>query len=214
MRENFGLDRVIEHGTTPLPETTVIVNPARRRLEADLRRHRASLLRAQAQFGALALPAAPTAEQTDAFLTQGGKLREAIAAQTVQLEARKAQRAETPRKVTLKDLPAAERFAQLCPESKHFIDTIKMIAYRAETALVGLLRPHLKKEEEARALIRELFVSSADFEPNAQENTLTIRIHRMASPAHDKAMASLLADLTQINFRHPETGMRLIYTLA
>lgn len=28
---------------------------------------------------------------------------------------------------------------------------IKMIAYRAETALVELLTPHLKKEEEARA---------------------------------------------------------------
>ena len=37
-----------------------------------------------------------------------------------------------------------------------------MIAYRAETALVGLLRKHLANEAEARALIRELFVSSAD----------------------------------------------------
>jgi len=33
-------------------------------------------------------------------------------------------------------------------------------------ALVGLLRPHLAKEDEARALIRELFVSSADIEPD------------------------------------------------
>lgn len=36
-------------------------------------------------------------------------------------------------------------------------DTIKMIAYRPETALVGLLRPHPAKEEEARALVQELF---------------------------------------------------------
>jgi hypothetical protein len=40
-------------------------------------------------------------------------------------------------------------------------DTVKMIAYRAETALVGLIRKHLAKEDEARALIRELFVSHA-----------------------------------------------------
>ena len=93
-------------------------------------------------------------------------------------------------------------------------DTIKMIAYRAETALVWLLRPHLAKEEEARALVRELFVSSADLEPNAQNNTLTIRIHRMACPAHDKAMGALLADLTRTAFCHPETGARLIYELA
>ena len=103
---------------------------------------------------------------------------------------------------------------QLAPLGKMLTDTIKMIAYRAETALVELLRPHLAKEEEARALVRELFVSSADLEPNEQENTLTIRIHRMACPAHDKAMSALLADLTQAAFCHPQTGMRLIYELA
>jgi hypothetical protein len=56
-----------------------------------------------------------------------------------------------------------------------------MIAYRAETALVGLLRPHLAKEDEARALIRERFVSAADIEPDEKKDTLTIRIHRDAS---------------------------------
>ena len=71
-------------------------------------------------------------------------------------------------------------------------DTIKMIAYRAETALVALLRPHLAKEDEARAMIRELFVSSADLVPDETANTLTVRIHRMASPAHDKGFRKLL----------------------
>jgi DNA-binding transcriptional regulator/RsmH inhibitor MraZ len=56
-----------------------------------------------------------------------------------------------------------------------------MIAYRAETALVGLLRPHLGKEADARALIRELLVSAADIEPD-ENNRLLIRIHRMACP--------------------------------
>ena len=63
-----------------------------------------------------------------------------------------------------------------------------MIAYRAETALVSLLRKHLATEAGARALIRELFVSSADLEPDDKAGTLTIRIHRMACPAHDRAM--------------------------
>ena len=33
MRQHFGLDRLIEYGTQPLPETTVVVNPAWRRLD-------------------------------------------------------------------------------------------------------------------------------------------------------------------------------------
>ena len=93
-------------------------------------------------------------------------------------------------------------------------DSVKMIAYRAETALVALLRQYLKKEEEARALIRELFVSSADLAPDENAQTLTIRIHRMASPVHDKAIAELLEELTKQEFRHPETGAKMVYVLA
>ena len=36
----------------------------------------------------------------------------------------------------------------------------------------------------------------------------------MASPVHDRAIALLLADLTEAGFRHPETGHRLIYQLV
>ena len=93
-------------------------------------------------------------------------------------------------------------------------DAVKMVAYRAETAMVALLRRHLKKEDDARALIRELFVSSADIEPNALANTLTIKIHRMASPAHDRAIAALLEELTQQDFPHPETGARMTFALV
>ena len=93
-------------------------------------------------------------------------------------------------------------------------DTVKMVADRAETALVALLRRHLNKEDEARALVRTLFVSSADLAPDAQSKTLAVNIHRMASPAHDRAIAALLNDLNQLNFCHPETGDRLVYSLV
>ena len=112
------------------------------------------------------------------------------------------------------DIPEAERPTQLRPLSKTLTDTIKMIAYRAETALVGLLRKHLTNEAEARALIRELFVSSIDLMPDDAARTLTVRVHRMASPVHDRAIAALLTDLTAAEFRHPETGHRFIYQLV
>ncbi len=93
-------------------------------------------------------------------------------------------------------------------------DTVKMIAYRAETAMVSLLRRHLAKEAEARALVRELFVSDADIEPDPVAKTLTIRIHRMANPSHDKAVAAPLDELTLQGFCPPETGAKMIYTLV
>lgn len=211
MLENFGLDRIIEHGTATLPDATLVINPAHRRLEADLRRHRAILLRQHALLGALALPAAPTEKENTTYLTRGGELRETIAAETARLEARKAQRVDTPKKITLKELPEHERFAQLCPESKHFIDTIKMIAYRAESALAGEVRETLTRTDDARALLRRLFVTPANLRPDHAEKTLTVELHRCGSALQDAAIAKLCETLTATETTFPTTNLRLVY---
>ena len=139
---------------------------------------------------------------------------ETIQEAQVTLERHRAERKQVKRKVTVESLPEEQRPTQLLPLNKMLADIVKMIAYRAETALVGLLIPHLKREEEARALVRELLVSAADIAPDLAANALTIRIHRMACPAHDKAIAALLDALTKMEFCHPETGAKMIYTLA
>ena len=46
MLEHFGLDRLVEHGTSPLPETTLVVNPTWRTLDSKVRRAAAELSRA------------------------------------------------------------------------------------------------------------------------------------------------------------------------
>lgn len=137
-----------------------------------------------------------------------------VQAAEAKLNALKVQRKAVARKVSLDTLSPEDRPTQLLPLNKMLSDTVKMIAYRAETALVGLLRRHLSKPEEARALIRELFVSSADIIPDACAKTLTIRIHRMVNPAHDRAVAALLEELNKLQFCHPETGDLLIYSLV
>jgi len=39
---------------------------------------------------------------------------------------------------------------------KHFIDTIKLISYRSETALVHLARETLRRSDDARSFVRGL----------------------------------------------------------
>jgi len=118
------------------------------------------------------------------------------------------------RKIALSELPEAERPNQLLPLRKALVDTVKMIAYRAETALVGLLRRHLNQPEDGRGLIRELFTASADIQPDPGAGTLTIRIHRMACPAHDQAIAALLTELTAAEYKHPQTQAKRIFEMA
>ena len=125
-----------------------------------------------------------------------------------------AKRRATDKKVPIDSLPKAKQPTQLLPLTKMFADTVKMIAYRAETAMVALLKRQLHKEEEARALVRELFISAGDIEPDELTKTLTVRIHRMATPAHDKAIAALLEYLNALGFCHPETGEKMRYSLV
>jgi hypothetical protein len=68
----YGLDRLIEQGTQPLPETLLIVNPAWCRLDQS---ERARLYRLRAEFGARTLPAQPSAQQVQNFERRGGELR-------------------------------------------------------------------------------------------------------------------------------------------
>lgn len=211
MREHFGLDRLIEYGTTPLPEITQVVNPARRRLEQQIRRERSRLLRLQAQWGAHTLPAQPTPEQLRRFEQQGGQLQQQLREQTLGLDQLKEQRAQIPRKVELTALPEAERYRQLRPESKHFIDTVKMIAYRAESALAGEVREHLSRVDDARALLRRVFVTPANLRPDREKETLTVELHRLGSPLQDAAVHALCEELNATETVFPTTNLRLIY---
>ncbi len=208
MMEHFDIDGLVQYGSEEIPGTTEVVNPAWRTLDRAVTDKRRALRKLRAEIGAMVIQCEGQSIQVGAERIQDLQRMEADVADL------RAQRRIIPRKVPIDSLPHEQRPRQLVPLAKIFTDTVKMIAYRAETVLVGMLRSHLAKEEEARAVIRELFVSAADLEPNEKSHTLTVRIHRMACPAHDKAVAALLEQLTQASFVHPETGARMIYALV
>ena len=207
MMQHFDIDGLIEYGVQSLPGTVRVVNPAWRTLDGDVRRARQAERRLQAKVAMSSL-------QDGAGIQKKAESVEAMQAVQEQLGRLRLERKGTPRKVTIDSLPEDQRPNELLPLGKTLCDTVKMIAYRAETAMVALLRRHLKNDDEARALIRDLFVASADIEPDDHAKILTIRIHRMANPKQDKAIAGLLDELTQQGFCHPETGARMIYALV
>ena len=209
MMQHYDIDGLVQYGAQEIPGTVEVVNPAWRRLDKAVKQTRAELRKVQAQLGALS-----ESGQEGQNIQKKAELHENIQEVQARLDERCAQRRREKRKVAIESLPQDQRPTQLPPLNKMLADTVKMIAYRAETALVAQLIPHLKKEEEARALVRELLVSAADIVPDEAANTLTVRIHRMACPAHDKAIKALLATLNRVEFCHPETGAKMVYSLA
>jgi hypothetical protein len=60
--------------------------------------------------------------------------------------------------------------AMIGREADLFIDTIKMIAYRAETTMAGSAA--LACDDDARALIRQIYQCEADLLPDLPAKTL------------------------------------------
>jgi hypothetical protein len=214
MREHFGLDRLIEYGTAPVPETVLIVNPAWRELDAGIRSDRAHLQRCAAQFGSLSLPGTLEPAQVARYETAKATLQEKIESLKKRIEDLKAKRKQTPRHVPVKDLPEAARFQQLRPERKQFIDTIKMISYRAETSMVGVLREKLARVDDARSLVRQIYQTEVDLQPDLQAKTLTVHLHHLAQNIHDEAVRHLCAEFTATEMVFPGTDLRVIYQLG
>ena len=215
MREHYSLDRLIEYGTEPIPDTILVVNPQWRKLDSQIRSQAGKRHRMAAQFGALALSEDPTESELDRFQQRKGQLREEIQAQDLEIGKLKVNRKNTPHHLAVKSLPEEDRFTRLRTERKHFIDTLKMIAYRAESSMASLLREHLARgNDDARALLRQIFQTEADLTPDLAANTLTVRLHHLTHAAHDRAIEKLLADLNATQTAFPGTKLILVFQLG
>jgi hypothetical protein len=97
------------------------------------------------------------AKQIETYERKKGQLQQAVEERRLRIEQLKAQRKTVPKHIVIKDLSEKDRFHRPRSEKKHFVDTIKLIAYRAETALAQLAGEKLKRFDDARSLIRQLF---------------------------------------------------------
>ena len=214
MREHYGLDRLAEHAVGPVPATVSVVNPARRQLDTAIRTLTARINRDSAQFNALSLKGPLETEPADRYQTQKAELHQTITDLQRERDKLKAERKPLPKRVPIGDLPEPERFQRLLPERKHFLDTIKMIAYRAETAMVSVLRERLARDDDARALLRHIFRNEADLVPDPFAKTLTVRLHHLAQNAHDVAARHLCQQLNATETIFPGTDLRLVYEIG
>jgi hypothetical protein len=215
MREHYSLDRLIEYGTETIPDAISVVNPAWRKLDSQIRSQAGKRHRLAAHFGALALSEDPSESQIQGFQQRKGQLQEEIHALDLEIDKLKQLRKETAHHLPVNSLPEEDRFTRLRTERKHFVDTLKMIAYRAESSMASLLREYLARgEDDARALLRQIFHTDADLTPDLVSNTLTIRLHHLTQAAHDQALEKLLADLNATQTLFPGTKLTLVFKLG
>ncbi len=211
-REHFGLDRLIDYQTETITDPIQVVNPQHRDIDGQVRSAVGKLTRLHAQFGAMNLESIDD-QKTKRFIKKKAALLEDIEVLQKNVDELKQQRKEISKHVDFSALPKDEQFSKLSTQSKGFIDTIKMIAYRAETAMANIISDDYSHSDAVKRLLQSLFTTEADLIPEAKSKTLTVRLHHMANHQSDKVMRKLCEELNATEIHFPDTELRMIFKL-
>jgi hypothetical protein len=213
MRQHFALDALVTYAAEPADPGRTIPNPQRKALAKERAAVRVELTGLEQAYGQKAL-ANPEGKRPTmrGFKIAEGALGQQIRAHQAHARELTAAIAALPKRVPVSEVLPDADIVKLAPEAKHLTDTIKMVAYRAETALVQCLAPHYARtEDEGRALLREILTSSADIIPDLEAKCLRVRVHALANPRSNDALAKLCETLNALQLQYPGTDLRLAY---
>jgi len=212
-REHFNLDRLIDYQTESVDDTTRVINPHWRKLDAEVRKRAAQLGRKKRELGGLVLKEQPTTREIEQHIEKAAALGEQIEQEVREIGQLKSERKQAAKHIQIKDLPEEDRFQKLAHRSKHFIDILKIIAYRAETALADIIRESLGEHhrDEARAFIQKICTTEANLRPDLDAGILNVEIHSLATPKDNRILKILCEEINNTQTLYPGTEMRLVF---
>lgn len=190
MREEFALDALVEYGAEDDDPLRDVPNPARSRIDKELRL-------AKAVLGRLLLaeddPADPHVVAARERLAEIKTRRDAVTARTT--------------------VGALENPPVRLPAcTKRVYDTVKTVAWQIETDLARAISPFYKRStDDGRTLLAAAFRSRGDLEVGDDE--LRVTLAPLSSPHRTRALVELCAILDRTETRFPGTRLRLRYAV-
>jgi len=211
LRQDYDFDKIIEYGVETLNENITVVNPQYSQLTQKLKKLREKKARVDAKlFKVIENNIDANIEQVADLLASQAALKEKQSELDNMIVEVLKQRQQIPSRIKLKDMPEIKRYNKLKHESKLFMNTVKMIAYRAETSLLNLIKPYYKNiEKDGRQVIKEILKSDADIIPDYHNNTITIKIHSLSTNRANFALQKLCDVINETETIYPETNLKL-----
>lgn len=210
---DYDFDKMITYGTETIDENKEVVNPIYRRLGQRINKVNSEMKRIQAQIYELTEQSVDMPlDKMEHSVNKQADLLEQLEKKQAEKDELKKERKEVKRKIALKEMTEEERYNKLNVESKLLMNIIKMICYRAETAVANEIAPFLNNEkEEKRMLVKQIIQNNADLVPDYDKKTLTIILHSLSAPRFNMAAYQLAELLTKTETVFPGTNLKLIF---
>ncbi len=212
MMENFGIDVLVSYVKEKISDTSELINPQYRRLDGQIKSITSKLNNRKVKYATLDLGEIPTDEKkAEKYLKRKANILNEIQELELQVNELKQEKKQVPRKMTFGQLPENEKFDNAINHRKMFLDIIKMIAYRAETAMANIIKPLMSHPDEARKLLKQVYKTDADIFIDKNEKILHLKLHRLTYWKDDKVIQKLCDELNQSQIKFPGTDLFLKY---
>lgn len=212
MSAEYALDALVDYGVEPDDMERLVPNPKRKEINRERAKIKAERERLEQEYGLNALnneeSQRPTMRGFKISNSAVGRKIEALRQQEAEL---KALYEKIPEKVPLKATLDNECAYRLRREKKHLTDLLKMVAYQAESDLLGLIRyDYARSDDEGRTLIQSALQSTGDLE--VTDNELRVTLNPLSSPHRTKVVRMLCEKLNAMNTIFPGSQkLRLFY---
>jgi uncharacterized protein YoxC len=215
MMQEFGIDTLVSYFKEKITDTTLLINPEYRTLENARKKMTSKLNRVKAKFATLTLQFESIDEKAmEKYISKKDELKEDIEQKVAEIEKIKLQKKSIPRKIIYSELPEIEKFDNVINQRKHFLDTIKLIAYRAETALSNMAKEYMSHKDESRLLLKQIYKTDANLIVDSENQKLIVEIHRLAHWKDDIVLEKLCAAMNDTETKFPDSNLTLNYKLV
>jgi hypothetical protein len=212
-RQDYNIDTLNSSEKVLPDDTERVVNPAFRELEKKLNSDVSKLSRRIVKDKKLVLKDNHTEEDAKKYEEEKGILRKEIEDFEFSIAEIKEKKSKTEHYITFGDLPEEHKFMQFHGGRKKIIDIIKMISYRAETAMANVISPFLTQfdQDTAKSIIKSVFQTPANIIPDYDKKILTIELHYLSTHKKDKIIQELMDVLNETKFCFPGTNLTIFY---
>ncbi len=215
MMEDFGIDTLVSYFKEKISDTSILVNPEYRTLENLRKKLTSKLNRIKAKFSTMVLADTPIeSKKLEKYITQKEELKTEIGQYETEIQEVKEQKKAVPYKIQFSELPENEKFDKVINQRKHFLDTVKLIAYRAETALSNTIKEYMSHEDESRLLLKQIYKTDANLKVDKQKQQLVVEIHSLAHWKDDRILEKLCEKMNQTETMFPDTNLVVFYKLV
>ncbi|CAN5371364.1 hypothetical protein BH20BAC1_BH20BAC1_12210 [soil metagenome] len=213
---DYDFDKMIEFGTELIDEDKEVVNPQYRQLSQKLKKEKEKTGRLKAKLYPLTEQSIEaTLDQMPELLNRQMMLVEQIEKHQQREQQLNNERNEISPRIKLKDMPSQNRYNKLKQESKMLMNIIKMICYRAETAVANELMVNLvNAKDQKRMLVKQIIQNNADLIPDYDKKTLTVILHTLSAPRFNDEAAKLAKILNQTETIFPGSDLKLKFEIS